>query len=152
MTEHGVDLRPTIRCSSNWLSWTTVLALASLVAIGCGPRRPVIEGSVTLDGMPIVAGTIMLVPADGKGPMAGTGITAGRYRVEAAVGPKKVWINFPQNDGTKMLDPGGSGQMIDRSVESVPARYNEKTELEIMIKPGLNKHDFTLEGSLVGER
>lgn len=152
MTEHGVDLRPTIRCSSNWLSWTIVLALASLVAIGCGPRRPVMEGSVTLDGMPIVAGTIMLVPADGKGPMAGTGITAGRYRVEAAVGPKKVWINFPQNDGTKMLDPGGSGQMIDRSVESVPARYNEKTELEIMIKPGLNKHDFTLEGSLVGER
>ena len=152
MTEHGVDLRPTIRCSSNWLSWTIVLALASLVAIGCGPRRPVMEGSVALDGMPIVAGTIMLVPADGKGPMAGTGITAGRYRVEAAVGPKKVWINFPQNDGTKMLDPGGSGQMIDRSVESMPARYNEKTELEIMIKPGLNKHDFTLEGSLVGER
>ena len=151
MTEHGVDLRPAIRCS-NWLSWTAVLALASLVAIGCGPRRPVMEGSVTLDGMPIDAGTIMLVPADGKGPMAGTGIRAGRYRVATAVGPKQVWINFPQNDGTKMLDPGGSGQMIDRSVESVPARYNTKTELEITIKPGLNTHDFTLEGSLVGKR
>lgn len=128
-----------------------MLVFSSLVAIGCGPKRPVVEGTVTLDGVPIDAGTIMLIPGDGKGPTTGTGITAGRYRVETAVGPKKVWINFAQNDGTKMLDPGGSGQMIDRSVESVPARYNTKTELEITIKPGLNTHDLTLEGSLVGK-
>ena len=153
MTQHGVNLRPTIRCS-NWLSWTAVLALASLVAIGCGTKRPVVEGSVTLDGLPIVAGAIRLVPSDGKGPTAGGGIMAGRYRVETSAGPKKVWINYAQKDGTKVLDPEamGSGQMIDRYVESVPDRYNEKTSLEVTIQPGLNKHDFTLEGSTVGKR
>jgi hypothetical protein len=153
MTEHGVDLRPAIRCS-NWLSCTAVLTLATLVTIGCGSKRPVVEGSVTLDGLPIAAGSIRLVPADGKGPTAGGGITAGRYRVETTEGPKKVWVNFAQKDGTKVLDPEamGSGRMIDRYVESVPGRYNTETELEITIKPGLNTHDFTLEGSLVGKR
>jgi hypothetical protein len=50
-----------------------------------------------------------------------------------------------------VLDPEamGSGRMIDRYVESVPGRYNAETELEITIKPGLNKHDFALEGETV---
>jgi hypothetical protein len=153
MTEHGVDLRPAIRCS-NWLSCAAVLALASLFAIGCGSQRPVVEGSVTLDGLPIAVGSIRLIPADGKGPTAGTGVMGGRFRVETTEGQKKVWITFAQKDGTKVLDPEamGSGRMIDGYVESVPDRYNTKTELEITIKPGLNKHDFTLEGSLIGKR
>jgi len=153
MTRHGVDLRPTIRRSNS--SYRMVaLAFATLVATGCGTKPPVVEGSVTLDGVPITAGAIRLVPADGKGPTAGGGITAGRYRVETAAGPKKVWINFAQKDGTKVLDPEamGSGRMIDRYVESVPGRYNTETELEITLKPGLNTHDFTLKGSLIGKR
>jgi hypothetical protein len=153
MTRHGVDLRPTIR-RSNSSYWMVALAFATLVTIGCGSKRPVVEGSVTLDGVPITAGAIRLVPADGKGPTAGGGIMAGRYRVETTAGPKKVWINFAQKDGTKVLDPEamGSGRMIDRYVESVPGRYNAETELEITIRPGLNKHDFTLEGGTVGKR
>jgi hypothetical protein len=153
MTQHGVDLRPTIR-RSNSSYWMAALAFATLVTIGCGSKRPVVEGLVTLDGVPITAGAIRLIPADGKGPTAGGGITAGRYRVETSAGPKRVWVNFAQKDGTKVLDPEamGSGRMIDRYVESVPGRYNTETELEITLKPGLNKHDFTLEGSLVGKR
>ena len=153
MTQHGVDLRPTILGSSGF-AWMAALAFATLVATGCGTKRPVVEGLVTLDGVPIAAGAIRLVPADGKGPTAGGGIMVGRYRLETSAGLKKVWITFAQKAGTKVLDPEamGSGQMIDRYVESVPDRYNTKTELEIMIKPGLNKHDFTLEGSTVGKR
>ena len=152
MTQHGVDLRPTIRRSSGF-AWIAALAFATLVATGCGTKRPVVEGLVTLDGVPIAAGAIRLVPADGKGPTAGGGITAGRYRVETTEGPKKVWVNFAQKDGTNVLDPEamGSGRMIDRYVESVPDRYNTRTELEITMKPGLNTHDFTLEGSLIGK-
>jgi hypothetical protein len=157
MTRHGVDLRTTIQRSnalSNAVYWMMALAFATLVTIGCGSKRPVVEGLVTLDGVPIAAGAIRLVPADGKGPTAGGGITAGRYRVETSAGPKKVSINFAQKDGTQVLDPEamGSGQMIDRYVESVPGRYNTETELEITLKPGLNTHDFTLEGSLIGKR
>jgi hypothetical protein len=128
-----------------------VVAGAVLMATGCNRSPPVVEGMVTLDGAPIDAGVIELIPADGRGPTAGTGITAGRYRTEAPEGVKQVRIRSPQKDGTQMLDPGGSGQMVDRRVESIPARYNEKTEIEVTIKPGLNKHDFTLEGSMLGK-
>ena len=157
MTQHGVDLRLTCRrvsALSSVFSWTAALAIAALVAIGCGQKRPVAEGAVTLDGVPIAAGAIRLVPADGKGPTAGGGIMAGRYRVETTEGPKKVWITFAQKDGTTVLDPEtmGSGRMIDRYVESVPDRYNTNTAPEITTKPGLNTHDFTLEGSLVVKR
>jgi len=151
MTEHRVDSFMSTR-RSGVSAWPALLVLTALAATGCGRSSPIVEGIVTLDGVPIDAGTIELFPADGKGPTAGTGIKAGRYRMETAEGPKKVWINSPQKDGTKMLDPGGSGQMIDRRVESVPDRYNAKTELEITIKPGRNTHDFSLEGSKVGKR
>ena len=123
------------------------LALAApLLVSGCGTRRPVVEGLITLDGIPVRKGAIQLIPADGKGQTAGTGVVDGRYRMEASPGTMKVIVNWPQANG-KMMDPGGSGQMIDRYVESVPPQYNEKTELTVAVKPGVNKHDFSLEGS-----
>jgi hypothetical protein len=146
MMRHSADRPPPIR-RSNGPRRMAAVVLATLTMTGCGRSPPVVQGTVTLDGATIDAGTIMLIPADGKGPTAGTGITAGRYRVEAAEGPKRVRINSFQKDGTKMLDPGGSGQMIDRRVESIPSRYNEMTELTVTVKPGLNNHNFALEGS-----
>lgn len=125
--------------------------LLLLLAAGCGSSRPIIEGLVTLDGVPIEKGTIMLMPANGKGQNAGGGIVSGRYRFPASPGPMQVQINANRKDG-KMPDPlnPGSGALIDRYVDFVPDRYNEKTELEVTIKPGLNKHDFELEGGIVG--
>ncbi len=123
------------------------LALAApLLVSGCGTRRPVVEGQITLDGIPVRKGAIQLIPADGKGQTAGTGVVDGRYRMEASPGTMKVIINWPQANG-KMMDPGGSGQMTDRYVESVPPQYNEKTELTVAVKPGVNKHDFAIKGS-----
>ena len=108
------------------------------------------EGVVTLDGTPIEKGTIMLIPANGKGQSAGGGVVAGRYRILASVGPMRVLINAARKDG-RMPDPlnPGSGVMVDRYVEYVPDRYNENTTLEVTITEGLNKHDFALEGETV---
>jgi len=127
------------------------LALAApLLVSGCGTRRPVVEGQITLDGIPVRKGAIQLIPADGKGQTAGTGVVDGRYRMEASPGTMKVIINWPQANG-KMMDPGGSGQMIDRYVESVPPHYNEKTELTVTVKPGVNVADFAIKGSTLGQ-
>jgi len=123
-----------------------MLVLVTPLFLGCGNRKPVMEGQITLDGVPVGKGAIQLRPVDGKGQTAGTGVVDGRYRMEASPGTMKVIINWPQANG-KMMDPGGSGQMIDRYVESVPDRYNDKTELTVTVKPGVNKHDFSLEGS-----
>jgi len=127
------------------------LTLLALLTGGCGRSTPIMEGQVTLDGVPIGKGTIMLMPANGKGQNAGGGIVAGRYRITASAGPMEVRITANRKDGT-MPDPlnPGSGVRIDRYVDYVPARYNEKTELNVTIKPGLNKHDFKLEGGTVG--
>ena len=129
-----------------------LVAALCLAAAGCGKSKPMMEGLVTLDGVPIEKGTIMLIPSTGKGQSAGGGIVAGRYRITASPVPVKVVINASRKDG-KMPDPlnPGSGVMIDRYVEYVPDRYNEKTTLELTITEGLNKHDFALEGGTVGE-
>lgn len=124
-----------------------LVAASCLTTAGCGTSKPIMEGMVTLDGVPIEKGTIMLIPAQGKGQNAGGGIAAGRYRITASQGPMQVRINAARKDGT-MPDPlnPGSGAMIDRYVEYVPDRYNEKSELEVTISAGVNKHDFALEG------
>jgi len=129
-----------------------LVAACCLTVAGCGKSKPTMEGLVTLDGVPIEKGTIMLIPAKGKGQSAGGGILAGRYRISASVGPMRVLINAARQDG-KMPDPlnPGSGVMVDRYVEYVPDRYNEKTGLEVTIVEGLNKHDFALEGGTVGK-
>ena len=126
--------------------------LLALLIAGCSPSRPVMEGLVTLDGVPIEKGTIMLIPANGKGQSAGGGIVAGRYRIPVSPGPMEVRISANRKDG-KMPDPlnPGSGAMIDRYVDYVPVRYNEKTELNVTLTPGLNTHDFKLEGGAVGK-
>ena len=129
------------------------LTLLALLTGGCGTSKPVMEGTVTLDGVPIEKGVIVLMPPDGKGQTAGCGITAGSYRMQASPGTKQVSIIAERKDG-KMPDPmsPGSGAVIDRYVDYVPERYNKKSELTVTIKPGLNKHDFKLEGGTVGER
>ena len=123
-----------------------LVVVMPLFLLGCGTRKPVVEGQITLDSVPIGKGAIQLIPVDGKGQTAGTGVVDGRYRMEASPGTMKVIVNWPQANG-KMMDPGGSGQMIDRYVESVPDRYNEKTELTVTVKPGVNVADFALEGN-----
>ena len=122
------------------------LALLCLVTAGCGSSRPVMEGTVTLDGVPIEKGTIMLTPADGKGQTAGCGIEAGRYSMQASLGTMKVVISANRKAG-KMPDPTnpGSGEMIDRYEEYVPKRYNDDTELTVTVTSGMNKRNFELE-------
>jgi hypothetical protein len=132
--------------------FSTLAAACCLTVAGCGTSKPIMEGLVTLDGAPIEKGLILLMPANGKGQTAGGGIEAGRYRISASLGPMEVRINAARKDG-KMLDPMApwTGAMVDRFVEYVPDRYNEKTELEVTIKSGLNKHDFNLEGGTVSK-
>ena len=128
-------------------SFAALAVPALLMSVGCGTSKPVMEGTVTLDGVPIEKGVIVLTPPDGKGQTAGCGITAGSYRMQAAPGTMQVSIMAERKDGT-MPDPmsPGSGAIVDRYVNYVPERYNKKSELTVTIESGLNKHDFHLEG------
>lgn len=124
-------------------AWLVALAV---VVPGCGSGRPVMEGVVTLDGTPIANGSIRLLPAQGMGQTAGTGIVDGRYRMEASTGPMKVIINSPRESDKKIFDPApdDTSRMVDTYEEQVPARYNDATEIEVTIVPGRNEFDFAL--------
>src|SRR4051812_18109818 len=104
-----------------------VLGVAlTFAAAGCAERRPVVSGSVTLDGQPVANGAIQFFPVGGDGQTAGTAIRDGRYQMEASPGLMKVVINAPQVVGQRpAYDDEPNGARTDVVRESVPPRYSD---------------------------
>jgi hypothetical protein len=126
------------------------LVLAALAAAGCdrGPAMGEVSGTVTVDGQTPAAGSsISFEVADGKGPTAGALIADGKYTTKVPVGATKVRIKVPRPIA-KQRGPvqGGPGHEpgSDRIEESLPAKYNDKTELTFEVKPGKNEKNWEL--------
>jgi len=122
--------------------WLALLGLA-----GCGGgRMSQVSGVVKLDGNPLEAGTITFTPADGQAEVTGGEIKAGRYTVLVPVGTTKVSISAPKVVGKKPIYPGQpDSPMMPITLEALPARYNERTELQYEVKSGPNEKDFELQ-------
>ncbi len=125
-----------------------------VLAAGCGDpvaRRGRAFGSVTVDGKPLAAGTVRFFALTGgvgsDGPIAdgkydlppARGLTAGKYRVE---------ISSERPTGKRVPDrDAGPGATKDETVETVPAKYNRDSTLQIDYDPAADKpHDFALTG------
>jgi hypothetical protein len=125
-----------------------LLAAAALAAAGCGAKKPVLTGVVTLDGRPVDNGTIQFFPVAGDGQTSAAIIGPdGRYRVEASPTKLKVVIHSSKVIGKrKMYDDQPDSPMVDVMEEILPARYSDmnKTELTVTVGPGENEKDFTL--------
>jgi hypothetical protein len=130
----------------------TVLLLALLATAGCGsgPAIGEVSGTVRVDGQAPAAGSsITFIPTDGKSQTAGDLIEDGRYSAEVPIGISKVEIRVPRpapgaaapTAGPGSAGPGGGSGLIE---ESLPARYNNQTELTIEIKAGKNAKDWEL--------
>lgn len=84
MTHCPIDYRP-YRSIFNWLAAVVVAAtMASLVGCGgdSGPKRYDLSGTVTYDGKPVPAGTIIFEPDSSKGnpgPQGVAEIRDGKY-------------------------------------------------------------------------
>lgn len=131
MTERSVAIRACL----------FALALAS----GCAePTTGRVSGVVAVDGQPAASGSIALFPVDGRSPTAGAEITAGAYEAEAAFGEFRVEIRVPKVVGQKKLYDAPDSPMKNLMEETLPARYNDQTELRLDIKPGENRQDFNL--------
>jgi hypothetical protein len=125
-----------------------------VLLVGCGEsmKRGEVSGKVTVDGKPLQDGAISFFPADGKGPTAGGVIEDGEYLVQIPLTfgdvtearRMKVTISAPKVVGMKKLY--NTEHSIERPVtaESLPARYNAKSELSIEVKPGNNEQNFDL--------
>jgi hypothetical protein len=121
-----------------------VLAACVLVA-GCGdPNIGTVSGTVTVDGEPLLAGSISFFPVDGQSPSAGASIQNGKYTARVPVGAMKVSITYPKVAGTKKLYNTPDSPVGIMYKEGLPARYNERTELTFDVKPGSNTKDWEL--------
>ncbi len=114
---------------------------------GCGEAddRPLVSGSVTLDGDPVPEGEVMLVPTDMAVATDAGPIQNGRYRVRTTPGAKRVMIYWERDHPTDKIPGPDPGVMVPRAQQLIPARYNDATELEVQVQPGANTFDFALE-------
>jgi hypothetical protein len=124
-----------------------LLMLGCLVAAGCGSEDGLasVKGVVTLNGQPLADATVEFRPmADEAAPSSGQTDADGYYELQytfdtpgAVPGEHAVAV---RTSGTFFDDRG-----IERERrETVPAKYNARSELRRTVDPGKNTIDFDL--------
>jgi hypothetical protein len=117
-----------------------------LLPAGCSDSRlATVTGTITVDGRPLEKGSISFFPADGKGPTAGSDVKDGKYTAtKVAVGTVKVQIRYAKKVGEKPLYDTPNSPVRPLFKEALPAKFNDKTELTLEVKPGTNEKQWDL--------
>jgi hypothetical protein len=125
--------------------WRLALLASALFVIGCEePTTGTVTGMITVDGAPAKNGSIAFFPVDGKAATAGAEIVDGRYTAQVAFGQSKVEIRVPKVVGERKLYDAPNSPMKSVLAESLPAKYNDASELTLDVKPGENRQDYSL--------
>lgn len=120
--------------------------LALLILCGCGdPTKGIVSGTITVDGQPAETGAISFIPLDGRSSTAGGVITDGQYTVNAAVTKVRVEIRVPKVVGEKKIYDTPDSPVQKVMQESLPAKFNDNSELRYDIPSGRSTKDFSLE-------
>jgi hypothetical protein len=127
-------------------------AVAALSLVGCSSDsdRCRVQGDVSYNGEPVDDGGIALVPEqEGESQVRATGeIVDGHYALDSKRGPYpgnyRVVIYWNKKTG-RMITSKASGATKEERKQVIPAKYNERTELKVEVKPGRNTHDFHLQ-------
>lgn len=120
--------------------------MTCVIAIGCGQSREAeVSGKITFAGQPVQKGAISFFPVDGKSSTSGCVIDKGEYKAKVPFGEMLVRITAPKIVGKRKLyaDDPKSPEM-DLTVEAIPERYNEKSELVIDVREPILRKDFDL--------
>ncbi len=131
-----------------WFRMASALAIFGAVAalVGCGDsvKTADVSGTVTYDGKPVEEGAISFVPADGKGPSGGGTIKDGKYTAtKVPVGNAKVRISAAKVVGAAKEDKDAPGRP-PLTKESIPEKYNTKSDLTFEVKSGANEKNWDL--------
>ncbi len=138
-----------------WLSLiTTYIGILCLCGLcGCNSDIAEVKGIVTLDGKPLHDATVTFHPQAGGRPGSAITDKDGRYELiftgtekGAMIGKNVVTIStyYPPMGNT---GPDGKTSQIPARPERLPAKYHEKTELSVEVKPGIPSYDFDLKSS-----
>ena len=134
-----------------WRNFAVVLL--TWCAMGCGSGdvpRGAASGKVTLDGEPILKGTIMFLPTgENSGGSATAEIVEGKYviprKLGPAIGQHRVEVIAVRNNGKKEAgSPYPPGTMVDDIEQYVPPKFNHQSELKADVKSGDNTLSFDL--------
>ena len=123
-----------------------LITIACIVmAPGCAdPNKGIVSGTIMVDGEVAGNGSIAFAAADGMTGPVGAKIVDGKYEVELPVGSAKVEIRIPVVVGQKKLYDTADSVVSDVMEESLPPRYNDKTELTYDVPSGESTKDFDL--------
>lgn len=123
--------------------FTLILATSLL---GCNSNQEGVTGTVTLDGQPLPKAEVVFTPTEGGRPATAMTDASGKYdlvytidQTGAPPGEYVVRIRAARTetgeDGRDVMTP-----------ESVPAKYNEQSQLIVEVQEGAsNQFDFDLE-------
>jgi len=122
----------------NWTLWPAMV----LVTAGCSkPTTGDVSGTVTIDGKPADIAVIRFEPPAPGLPMSAT-VKDGQYAVtEVPIGEARVWIS-----SRKVLkDPPPDAPPASAfGTETIPEKYNAKSQVKVMIEGKANVHNFDL--------
>jgi hypothetical protein len=125
-----------------------VLAMAGCSGSGDDLPREAVSGTVTLDSQPLADGTITFAPqaqgsTGGFATPGGAMIKDGKFYIAREVGmvpgtySVAIYSAGKRGNGTKPAQPGGGGNKgTDVAPETIPAKYNSRTELKAEIQKG----------------
>ncbi|MFN3152689.1 hypothetical protein [Bremerella sp.] len=84
----------------------------------------VVQGTVTFDGQPIEAGRILFRQTEGDGS----------YKLEVKEGPSEIAITASRLIPGKFDNSNGTPEQMGEMY--IPAKYNQKTELNALVTSG----------------
>jgi hypothetical protein len=123
---------------ARWL----ILSVAVLLGSGCSASGTGahMQGTITLDGQPIPAGSITVLPLSGTGQPTGGQFTGGKYSLDnVPLGKVNVMLQASKETG-ETYDDNGTTRKV--TVPLIPAHYAAGIEKEIV--SGKNEHSFAL--------
>jgi hypothetical protein len=123
-----------------------VAAVAAAVALAAGCGRDgtaTVRGSVRLAGQPVANGSILFVPVDGMTPTAGAVIRNGEYSTRVPIARMRVEVRASKVVGKQKEFDLPDSPMTDILVETIPAKYNQKSQQVIDVVSGTN--EFSLD-------
>jgi hypothetical protein len=122
-----------------------LILAACLVLSGCSKSNTAtVTGTVAVDGQPAQSGYVSFFAVDGRAPTAGAPIVDGRYTVQVKPGLCNVQVRVPKVIGRKKLYDTANSPVQEVKTESLPAKYNDATELQFDVQPGTNENNYDL--------
>jgi len=120
------------------------MCLATSAGCSGDKTKARVTGTVTVDGKKAAEGAVTFIPLDGRAPTTGAMIENGKYSALVPFGLMRVEIRVPKVVGEKKLYDEPNSPTMPVKTESLPDKYNAKSELQLEVKPGGIARDFEL--------